>query len=185
MSTAISGRRRGWRRLTAWYASLLDWLVAISTGILVIPVTLQIFSRFTHIIPHYIWTEEMARFLLVWTVMIGAMIGVRESTHFEVDVWPELSRRGEAAVRLFARFGVLAIALVFVWSGITFTEFAWNRTSELAELPLWMIHIAWPITGATWIIFLGEQMWDEASVLLGGDEPLPPDPILTPEGTIR
>ena len=28
--------------------------------------------------------------------MIGAMVGVREALHFEVDVWPELSRRAEA-----------------------------------------------------------------------------------------
>ena len=63
---------------------------------LVIPVSLQIFSRFTELIPHYIWTEEMARFLFVWTIMLGAMIGVRESTHFEVDIWPNAQppRRG-------------------------------------------------------------------------------------------
>jgi hypothetical protein len=97
--------------------------------------------------------------------MIGAMIGVRESSHFEVDVWPRLSRRAEAGVRLIARLGVLVIALVFVWSGYEFTAFAWYRISELAELPLWLIHIAWPITGATWLIFLGEQMWDEINVL--------------------
>jgi TRAP-type C4-dicarboxylate transport system permease small subunit len=114
--------------------------------------------------------------------MIGAMIGVRESTHFDVDVFPRLSRRKEAAVRLVARFGVLIVALVFVWSGIEFTEFAWYRTSELAELPLWLIHIAWPITGVTWLIFLGEQMWDEANVLLGRGGDLPPDPIPSPEG---
>ena len=59
-----------------------------------IPVTLQIFSRYTDLIPSYIWTEEMARFLFIWTIMIGAMIGVRESTHFEVDVWPHNVRRG-------------------------------------------------------------------------------------------
>jgi TRAP-type C4-dicarboxylate transport system permease small subunit len=116
--TTISGRRSAWRRLTLWYGEFLSWLVAISTAILVVPVTLQVFSRFTSIIPHYIWTEEMARFLLVWTVMIGAMIGVRESTHFEVDVWPRLSRRAEAAIRIVARIGILVIALVFVWSGI-------------------------------------------------------------------
>ena len=121
--------------------------------------TLQIFSRFTALIPHYIWTEEMARFLFVWTIMIGAMIGVRESTHFEVDVWPQLSpaRRGRAASSSRS-LGVLVFALVFVWSGIEFTHFAWYRISELAELPLWLIHIAWPITGVTWLIFLGEQM---------------------------
>jgi TRAP-type C4-dicarboxylate transport system permease small subunit len=184
MAATISGRRGGWRKLTAWYGAFLSWLVAISTAILVVPVAMQVFSRFTSAIPHYIWTEEMARFLLVWTVMIGAMIGVRESTHFEVDVWPQLSRRPEALVRLIARLGVLVVALVFVWSGIEFTQFAWYRISELAELPLWLIHIAWPITGATWLIFLGEQMWDEANVLLGRGDLPPGDPIPTPEGPL-
>src|SRR5687768_13804684 len=177
MRAANLDGRSVWRKLTATYSAFLDWLVAISTAVLVIPVSLQIFSRFTSIIPHYIWTEEMARFLLVWTVMIGAMIGVRESTHFEVDVWPRLSRRSEAAVRLVARFGVLAVALVFVRSGYEFTEFAWYRISELSELPLWLIHIAWPITGLTWLIFLGEQIWDEIQVLRGRGQPPPPDPI--------
>jgi TRAP-type transport system small permease protein len=156
-----------WRRLTAWYAALLSWLLAISVAILVIPVSLQIFSRFTALIPHYIWTEEMARFLFIWTIMIGAMIGVRESSHFEVDVWPKVPRRVEAAVKLIARLAILVIALVFVWSGIEFTRFAWYRISELAELPLWLIHIAWPIAGITWLVFLGEQMWDEFNVLVG------------------
>jgi TRAP-type transport system small permease protein len=184
MATPMPERRSMWRKITAWYSVFLSWLVAISTAVLVIPVTLQIFSRFTSIIPHYIWTEEMARFLLVWTVMIGAMIGVRESTHFEVDVWPRLSPRPEAAVRLIARICVLIIALVFIWSGIEFTQFAWYRISELAELPLWLIHIAWPITGITWLVFLGEQMWDELNVLLGrGTLPLA-DPIPTPEGPL-
>jgi TRAP-type C4-dicarboxylate transport system permease small subunit len=95
-------------------------------------------------------------------------VGVRESSHFEVDIWPTLSRRSEAAVRIMARLGTLALALVFVWAGTEFTRFAWYRTSELAELPLWMIHIAWPVAGVTWIVFLGEQFYDEARILLGG-----------------
>ncbi len=156
-----------WRRTTAWYHRILSYLLMVSVAILVIPVTLQIFSRFTDLIPHYIWTEEMARFLFIWTIMIGAMIGVRESLHFEVDVWPKVRPRIEAAVKLMAKLGVLALALVFVWSGIEFTQFAWNRISELAELPLWLIHIAWPITGLTWLLFLGEQFVDDLRVLLG------------------
>jgi TRAP-type C4-dicarboxylate transport system permease small subunit len=156
-----------WRRVTAWYHRLLSYLLMISVAILVIPVSLQIFSRFTEIIPHYIWTEEMARFLFIWTIMIGAMIGVRESSHFEVDVWPRLPRRGEAAVRLLGRLGVLVAALVFVFAGIEFTRFAWNRTSELAELPLWLIHVAWPVTGVTWLVFLGEQVANDLRTISG------------------
>jgi TRAP-type transport system small permease protein len=163
----LTPRLSFWRRLTRWYAEALSWLVVISVGILVIPVSLQIFSRYTDLIPSYIWTEEMARFLFIWTVMIGAMIGVRESTHFEVDVWPKLPPRGEAFARLLGRLGVLVAAFVFVRAGIFFTQFAWNRTSELADLPLWLIHIAWPITGVTWIIFLGEQILDDLRMIFG------------------
>ena len=141
--------------------------MVLSVAILVVPVTLQIISRYTALIPSYIWTEEMARFLFIWTIMIGAMIGVRESTHFEVDVWPRLSPRAEALVRLMGRLGVLAAALVFVSAGIHFTEFAWYRISELAELPLWLIYVAWPVTGVTWLVFLGEQLLDDLRIILG------------------
>src|SRR2546430_17655053 len=103
-----------WRRATAAYAKLLEILLAACVGILVIAVTWQIISRYTPFIPSYIWTEEMARFLFVWTIMNGGMDGVREAQHFEVDIWPTLSRRSEAAVRIAARLGILALALVFV-----------------------------------------------------------------------
>jgi TRAP-type C4-dicarboxylate transport system permease small subunit len=100
----------------------------------------------------------MARLLFVWMIMIGSMLFVRESTHFIVDVFPSATGRFGAALNLFASVAVLDFAIVFAWYGVEFTRFGWNRTSELAELPLWMIHIAWPITGCTWIVFLGEHL---------------------------
>ena len=167
MTGTHSGPRHYFRAVLAGYNWLLSQVLVISVVVLIFPVSLQIFSRYTDLIPSYIWTEEMARFLFIWMVLIGAMVGVRESSHFEVDVWPTLSRRSEAAVRIMARLGTLALALVFVWAGTEFTRFAWYRTSELADLPLWMIHIAWPAAGVTWIVFLGEQFYDEARILFG------------------
>ncbi len=169
--SARRGQPSLWRRFSAGYAVLLEVLLAASVGILIIPVTLQIISRYTALIPSYIWTEEMARFLFIWCIMIGAMVGVREAQHFEVDVWPELSRRAEAAVRIAGRLGILALAFVFIWAGTEFTRFAWNRTSELADLPLWLIHVAWPVAGLTWVAFAGEQIVDEFRILLGGRAP--------------
>jgi TRAP-type transport system small permease protein len=159
-----------YRTFTAAYSRLLSWLLVGSVAIIIVPVSLQIFSRYTELIPSYIWTEEMARFLFVWMVMIGAMIGVRDGTHFEVDVWPKLSPRAGALVRIVSGLGVLGFALVFVWGGYLFTAFAWKRLSELAELPLWMIHIAWPLTGLTWLVFQGEHMADALRVLFRSDD---------------
>jgi TRAP-type C4-dicarboxylate transport system permease small subunit len=171
MSGSTSGSVSAWRRFTEAYHKLLLILLVFSVGILVFPVSLQIFSRFTELIPHYIWTEEMARFLFIWMIMLGAIVGVRESSHFDVDLLPQLGPRATAIVRLFSSFAVLVFALVFVWSGIEFTQSGWNRTSELAELPLWMIHVAWPLTGFSWLVFLGERMWDDLRTIVTGTPP--------------
>jgi TRAP-type C4-dicarboxylate transport system permease small subunit len=168
MSVSTPGEVAGWRKFAAWYHRILCWILAASVAILVVPVTLQIFARFTTLLPHWIWTEEMARLLFVWTIMIGAIVGVRENAHFEVDVWPRLSPRADAALRLVSRTGILIIAVVFFWMGIEFTQFAIYRISELAELPLWIIHIAWPIAGLSWMLFLAEQYLDDFKLLFGG-----------------
>ena len=159
------------RKFIDGYYRLLNVLLGLSVGILIVPVTLQMISRFTQWIPAWIWTEEMARFLFIWMVMIGAMIGVREGSHFEVDVWPDLGPKATAALQLAAGAFVLLFAFVFLWAGWEFTRFAWNRVSELADLPLWMIHIAWPATGLTWFVFQSERMWDAALVLAGRAPP--------------
>ncbi|HSC00813.1 MAG TPA: TRAP transporter small permease [Burkholderiaceae bacterium] len=158
-----------YRRFTAAYGRLLSWLLVASVAIIIVPVSLQIFSRYTALIPSYIWTEEMARFLFVWMVMIGAMVGVRDGAHFVVDVWPSLPPRVQALLQIVSSLGILGFALVFVWGGWLFTSFAWNRISELAELPLWMIHIAWPVTGLTWLVFQAEHVAEALRVLFGRD----------------
>ena len=155
------------RKITYWYGRLLTGLLAFSVAVLIVPVSLQIFSRYTDLIPSYIWTEEMARFLFIWMIMIGAMLGVREGTHFEVDLWPQMSPRATALLNIVSGVFVLVFALVFAWWGVEFTRFAWNRHSELADLPLWLIHLPWPLTGITWLIFGGERMAENARILMG------------------
>lgn len=140
-------------------------LLVFGVAVLIIPVTLQIASRYTALIPAWIWTEELARFCLIWTVMLGAMLAVREGTHFVVDVYPRLSPRGAAKLELLAGSFVLIFAFVFLWWGWEFTEFAIYRISELAELPLWLIHMAWPIAGAVWLLFQTERMADAIAIL--------------------
>jgi TRAP-type transport system small permease protein len=145
------------KTLMDWCHRALVWLMIGSVAVLVVPVTMQIISRYTALIPAYIWTEELARFMFIWMVMLGAMIGVREATHFEVDVWPVLGPRPHALLHIVSDVLVLVFAVVFIWWGIEFTRFGWDQLSEIAELPMWTIFIAWPIAGVAWTLFLGEH----------------------------
>lgn len=142
----------------------LEWLLIATVAILLVPVSLQMLSRFTELIPPYIWTEEMSRFLLIWMIMIGAMIGVREGTHFDVDVWPRLSAKANALLRMVSYVFVLVFALVFVIWGIEFVRFGWNQSSELADLPMVYIFLAWPVTGVVWLVFLGESFRTQLNI---------------------
>ena len=64
---------------------------------------------------------------------------------------------GVRSLPLAAAILILVMALVFVWYGIRFVQFGWNQTSELAELPMPWIFVAWPLAGLTWVLFLGER----------------------------
>ena len=153
------------RKFILAYGRLLDVLLVTTVAILIIPVSLQIFSRFTALIPSYIWTEEMARFFFIWMIMIGSMVGIRDGAHFDVDLWPELKPRANALLRTVTHVFVLIFALVFIWYGIKFVQFGWSQNSELAELPMPLIFAAWPLAGLTWVVFLGERFLADLRVL--------------------
>jgi TRAP-type C4-dicarboxylate transport system permease small subunit len=108
-------------------------------------------------------------------VMLGAMIGVRDMSHFECDVWPELKPRANALLRVVSTVFVLVFALVFVWYGVRFVSFGWNQQSELAEMPMTFLFIAWPLTGVTWLLFGGERIVEDIRIVRfgpgAGDEP--------------
>jgi TRAP-type C4-dicarboxylate transport system permease small subunit len=155
------------KRLIDAYSRLLSALMVATVAILVVPVSLQIISRYTQLIPSYIWTEELSRFLFIWMVMLGAMVGIKEGTHFEVDIWPELGRRGNAMLKIVSNLFVLIFALVFVYWGMKFVQFGWHQESELAELPMPFIFIAWPLAGATWVLFLAQIFSENIRILAG------------------
>jgi TRAP-type transport system small permease protein len=159
------------KKILDGYQALLRWLMVATVAILMVPITMQVISRYTALIPSYIWTEELSRFVFIWMVMLGAMIAVRDGTHFDVDVWPTLKPRSNAKLRIATNLLVLVFAMVYVYWGIEFVQFGWNQSSELAELPMTYIFIAWPLSGITWVVFLGEQFLADIRTIAAGDAP--------------
>ena len=149
------------RKLLDIYYRFLKVVLSILMGLLLIPVTLQIVARYVSFVPRYIWTEEMARFCFIWVILVGSMIAVRDATHFSVDLLPApKTRRGEAAARMFVDFWILMTALVFIVWGWPLVKFGLLQTSEMAEMPMVYIYMAWPLAGFSWILFLIEKFVD-------------------------
>ena len=146
------------KKLLDAYYSFLKLTLTVLMGILIVPVTMQIFARYIDFIPRYIWTEELARFCFIWIILVGAMIAMRENEHFAVDLLPTpKTNRGKAISLMFVDLMTFVLAMVFVVWGWPLVEFGLLQTSEMAELPMVFIYMAWPVTGITWILFLTER----------------------------
>lgn len=152
------------RQLLEGYYRFLKWLLTFLMIVLIVPVSLQILSRYTGIIPRFIWTEEIARFCFVWIILIGSMIAVRDETHFAVDLLPQArSHFIRLLSKLFVHAAILCMALSFLIWGYDFGVLGSRQQSEISGLPMLAIYIAWPIAGASWTIFTIEKIIDEIS----------------------
>jgi len=153
------------------YFKTLKVIVSVLMGLMIIPVTLQIVSRYTGIIPRYIWTEEAARFCFIWIILLGATIAVREGTHFEVDVLPTPKNpKNEAILRLVVCAFMLIFTMVFVLNGYAYALFGYNQTSELTGINMVFIHGVYLMAGVSWLLFLCERVLSAASVLRGSPQ---------------
>jgi TRAP-type C4-dicarboxylate transport system permease small subunit len=164
------------RTLIGWVYRGLQALLTFLIAILIVPVTMQILARFTDIVPNYIWTEEMARFCLIWIIMIGASVAVRDGSHFEVDVLPHpKTAAGVALSRIVVHTAIFLVALIFLAFGWRFAQFGYDQNSELTGINMITIHIAWPVAGFAWVLFTLEKFVDDIRLMRKGkaspDEP--------------
>jgi TRAP-type C4-dicarboxylate transport system permease small subunit len=147
------------RKLIDVYYRVLQVLLTLLIGVLIVPVAMQILSRYTGVIPRYIWTEEIARFAFIWIIMIGAAIAVRDGSHFDVDLLPEAkTRRWWLVSRLVVNLSIALTAVIFLVWGWDFAILGSRQLSEIAGLPMLSIYIAWPWAGATWLLFVAERI---------------------------
>ncbi|OUS34510.1 C4-dicarboxylate ABC transporter permease [Rhodobacterales bacterium 56_14_T64] len=136
---------------------LLGGLVAA----LAIPVGMQVIARYTGIIPVYLWTEELATFLFVWVVMIGAMVAVWDGSHFDVRVLPDakhplLKLLQDGLVLVL----IIGFAVIFAWYGIEYAKFGWIQNSVMMRANLIITYISVPIVGVVWILFAGYRLYE-------------------------
>jgi TRAP-type transport system small permease protein len=131
-----AGPVRLFDRVENWLAAAIRFALGGVLAVMVVVVTYQVFSRFHGLLPFWGGTEEIARGLFVWLVMLGASLAVRSREHFIVDVLPNatppvVQRTLHIAVALV----VLTVALVLVVYGWDFAVSGFKRRSLVTHLP--------------------------------------------------
>jgi TRAP-type C4-dicarboxylate transport system permease small subunit len=139
-----------WEKTKQITASALGWLAIVVFFVLTVDVLLGVFSR--KILGDQIrWTEELARFLLVWVSFLGGAIAYIDEKHLGVDL---LVERLHPQARRLSR--VLVHALIFAFAflvmGVGGTKLVIDRFDAGQLLPALQIDKAWfylaaPVSG--------------------------------------
>ncbi|AKS45379.1 TRAP-type C4-dicarboxylate transport system, small permease component [Octadecabacter temperatus] len=141
--------------------NVLRVLLGVLIAVLAIPVGMQVIARYTGLIPVYLWTEELATFIFVWAVMIGAMIAVWDGSHFDVRVIPDAKRPLLVLLQDgFVLVMILAFALIFAWYGIEYAKFGYIQNSVMMRANMLVTYISVPIAGVIWILFAGYRLYE-------------------------
>jgi TRAP-type C4-dicarboxylate transport system permease small subunit len=137
----------------------LRWFGNAVLLLLACVICLQVVARYAFAFSP-IWSEEFSRLLLIWTVMIGAAISVRQRSHIRVDVL--LSPLPAKVRRIwFMLLDALALVLfvVLVVAGINAVTFNHSMRSLGLQWPMSVLIAAVPIGFAFAAVFLAEVLW--------------------------
>lgn len=141
--------------------------LGVLMGALAAPVAMQVLSRYTGIIPTYLWTEELATFLFVWIVMIGSIVAVWDGTHFDVRITLDAKR---PVFRLLqngiVHFAIMLFGALFLIYGIEYTEFGGNQRSVMMRANLAITHVSVPIAGSLWMLLAGYRLMEDVAQFL-------------------
>ena len=137
-------------RLTQTIDDVLSKFLIFLMALMVLDVTWQIFTRFI-LQDSSSYTEELARFLLIWIGVLGASYAVRTKVHLGIDVLTQRmaenkKRKAEITVNVFIFLFALIIMVV---GGIHLVQitFSLNQISAAMGIKMGYIYLVLPISG--------------------------------------
>jgi len=74
---------------------------------------------------------------------------------------------GQAVSRIIVHVSMLLVALIFIAFGWRFALFGFEQESEMTGINMLSIHIAWPLAGICWSLFLLEKILDDLKLYHG------------------
>ena len=131
------------RRTNALIEKSLFGLKALMVGV----VAAQVFFRYA--LNHSLfWSEELARYILVWMTFLGATVAYHRGAHPRIDLATTGSHpRLEKAMRIGAHLVATAFFVLLVIYGAQFAYFVRLQISPALQLPKWIVMLVLPVSG--------------------------------------
>lgn len=128
----------------------LAYLLVVLMSAMVLDVTWQVFTRFIIKNPSS-FTEELARYLLMWIGLLGAAYAFRKHSHLSLDLMIQSVTPDKQLllVRVTQAFSFVFAASVMVFGGFKLMHLTWSldQTSAALGVPIGFVYACLPLSG--------------------------------------
>ena len=128
----------------------LELFLIVIFALLVLDVLFQVFSRYV-LGTSFTWTEEFARFSLIWMTILGAAYLNAKREHLSMDfLYQKFSKSNQRKVSILIEvFVFLFAAIVMVLGGLNlvYTTLHLEQLSGTLRIPLGYVYAIMPFSG--------------------------------------
>ncbi|MFJ5624130.1 TRAP transporter small permease [Peribacillus loiseleuriae] len=149
---------KGLKRFCLFIDSLFEKVAIGSLIVMIIIVTLQVFTRklFNFVL---FWSEEVTLLLLCWFSFMGIAIGIREKLHLAIESFTaKLPPAANKVIDKLVALGTIAFAVFLIKYGWDFTVLMSTSTLPATKLSNAWEYAVMPITGFMMIIYAFLQL---------------------------
>jgi TRAP-type C4-dicarboxylate transport system permease small subunit len=114
-----------------------DWLAFVIFWSLAFIVFLQFFTRYV-LNDSLAWTEEIARYGLMWVVFVGGAMVTRRNSHIAVELLSNVMKPGRLRSALLALVDIIKLAFIglLAFVSVTITERMDMQRMTVFDLPM-------------------------------------------------
>ena len=145
---------------------IIDSIVDVVSTLLIfgilITTLIQVVWRYVFNAP-FMWTEELARDLGIWMVLITIGLVLRERRHLGFDILPD---SWQPALRLVTNVAVIFFAVFLFRPSLRFMAVAFGRQSPAIRMPLWILYASLPVGLGLLALFAVEGVWKNIRALI-------------------
>jgi C4-dicarboxylate transporter DctQ subunit len=132
----------------------IRWMCMAFSGAIFIVVIAQILFRYVFKVSAP-WTEEAARYLMIWMALLAAGLAFQKGQHFNIDfVTGRLRAKVQKQISLFTAFLTsLFILCIIIW-GVPFATLGFFTISPGLEITMFLPYLAIPVAGVVMMLNL-------------------------------
>ncbi len=130
---------------------VLEWLIICFLTVMLFSVLWGVCSRYI-LADQSSWTDELARFMLIWVSVLGAVYVSGKNAHIAIDLLPEsISLKNKMRLDIFVSSVIfLFVGCIFIIGGgrYTYVSFKLQQTSAALGIPVGFIYLILPMAGS-------------------------------------